>query len=293
VQIALSGGGKTLAWKTGPMKPGASKRFTVDPGGQAVEYSGTLTVKYPPRSGQDDASMELHFVAEVVKPLAINVSPGDLDLQHGKLQLTANRPLGKAEVTLTGEDGGELASGEASATAAPPGQPFTVTWKPTSAPVLKLHLQVTDVDGFYGGLDLFPWRVDVPHQDVNFASGSAAIPPSESGKLDAALQQILPQVAKARAFADVRLFVVGHTDTVGGDASNQKLSEERARAIAGYFRAHGLNIGISYAGLGEKALLVNTPDETDEPRNRRAEYVLSVGEPTIAHASAPPGWKRL
>ena len=35
------------------------------------------------------------------------------------------------------------------------------------------------------------------------------------------------------------------------------------------------------AGLGEDELLVDTPDNTDEIRNRRAEYVVSVDAPPL------------
>lgn len=293
VVVELQGGGKTLHFAAGPLKPGQVKRFTIDPGNAAVEYTGTLTVKYPPKENKDDVSMELKFVAEVVRPLAVNVSPGDVDLEHGKLTLTANRPVASAEVTLTDEDGYPVASGRTEPKGVAPGAPIAVTWKVPKSKVLKLHLQVTDADGFYNGVDLFPWRVDVPHQDVNFPTGSAAIPAGETAKLDAALEQIQPQVQRAKRFADVRLYVIGHTDTVGDDASNQRLSEERARSIAGYFKAHGVGVPIFFTGMGEKAPLVPTPDNTDEPRNRRAEYVLSVGEPAVAHATAAASWKRL
>lgn len=293
VVIDLEGGGRKLHFAGGPLRPGQVKKFSIDPGSQAVEYTGSLTVKYPAKAGKDDASMPLHFVAEVVRPLSVYVSPGDVDLEHGKLTLTASRPVARAEVMLYDEDGNPIGGGKLEPKGAGAGAPLAVTWKPPSSKVLKLHLQVTDVDGFYDGLDLFPWRVEVPHQDVNFATGSAAIPPAEAPKLDAALQQILPQIARARRWADVRLYVVGHTDTVGDDGSNQRLSEQRAASIAGYFRAHGVSIPIEFAGLGEKAPRVPTPDDTDEPRNRRAEYILSVGAPEVAHASAAPTWKTL
>ena len=74
----------------------------------------------------------------------------------------------------------------------------------------------------------------------------------------------------------VKLFVLGYTDTVGNSAANQALSVRRACAIAAYFRAAGVKIPIRYAGKGEDALLVLTPDETDEVRNRRARYLLAV-----------------
>ena len=68
--------------------------------------------------------------------------------------------------------------------------------------------------------------------------------------------------------------MAGHTDTVGSSAKNRKLSLDRARAIGRYLRAKGIAIPIAVAGYGEDVLKVRTPDATDEPANRRADYVL-------------------
>ena len=38
---------------------------------------------------------------------------------------------------------------------------------------------------------------------------------------------------------------------------------------------------------------VPTPDETDEPQNRRAEYVLAAEPPSMNVAGSSKGWKRL
>ena len=79
----------------------------------------------------------------------------------------------------------------------------------------------------------------------------------------------------------VKLFIAGHTDTVAGAKYNLNLSRERARAIAGWFKRRGLSIPIYAEGFGEYAPLVKTPDETEEPRNRRVDYILAVDIPAI------------
>ena len=112
-------------------------------------------------------------------------------------------------------------------------------------------------------------------------------------KLDSSLALIQAAVKKAGRFAELRVYVAGHTDTVGSDESNQALSEARARSIGAYFAAHGLRVPVYYAGFGEKALAVPTPDETAEPGNRRAEYIVAITDPPIAHATVPAHWKRL
>ena len=69
--------------------------------------------------------------------------------------------------------------------------------------------------------------------------------------------------------------IVGHTDTTGSAAANDALSLQRARTVSRWLDslalpAHRLNV----SGRGERQLLVQTPDETDEPRNRRVEITV-------------------
>lgn len=64
----------------------------------------------------------------------------------------------------------------------------------------------------------------------------------------------------------------GHTDNVGSDASNQKLSELRAKAVKEWLTAHGIESNrLSVRGYGESRPI--TTNETEEGRriNRRVE----------------------
>ena len=55
--------------------------------------------------------------------------------------------------------------------------------------------------------------------------------------------------SKHAGLGKVTLFVLGHTDTVGSDESNLALSRKRARAIAAWFKGHGLGIAIAVDAL--------------------------------------------
>lgn len=80
---------------------------------------------------------------------------------------------------------------------------------------------------------------------------------------------------RARARPSVDVSVIGHTDTVGRPEANAALSERRAAAIATQLRTMGLQAGgIVIEAHGERNLLVPTPDETAEPRNRRVEITI-------------------
>ena len=79
--------------------------------------------------------------------------------------------------------------------------------------------------------------------------------------------------AKTQGSASV--LIVGHTDTVGSNSYNQKLSECRANAAKSGLVAKGIGEGqISATGRGETELLVKTGDGVKEPQNRRATIDL-------------------
>ena len=70
--------------------------------------------------------------------------------------------------------------------------------------------------------------------------------------------------------------IVGHTDTVGSNAANQKLSECRANAAKANLTGKGVAEGaISTSGKGESELTVQTGDNVKEPQNRRATVDLN------------------
>ena len=86
------------------------------------------------------------------------------------------------------------------------------------------------------------------------------------------LKKVFEEIAR-RPGAEVQ--ITGHTDTVGSDADNDKLSLVRARDILEALVGQGLNPSISRAvGRGKRELLVPTPDNTAEPRNRRVEIIV-------------------
>ena len=79
--------------------------------------------------------------------------------------------------------------------------------------------------------------------------------------------------AKSSGSAAVR--IVGHTDTSGSAAYNQKLSECRANAAKTNLVGKGVSEGaISTSGKGESELMVQTGDGVKEPQNRRATVDL-------------------
>lgn len=73
----------------------------------------------------------------------------------------------------------------------------------------------------------------------------------------------------------VDMSIIGHTDTAGKAELNEALALKRANEIAGILKDKGLAVNaLSVESHGERNLLVQTPDETPEPRNRRVEISI-------------------
>jgi len=84
---------------------------------------------------------------------------------------------------------------------------------------------------------------------------------------------------------NVIIKVVGHTDALGSDAYNIRLSKKRAKAAVSYLKNHGISVdrikATLYQGEGEPAVPNKNPDGSDNPtnrqKNRRVEfYVVGV-----------------
>jgi iron complex outermembrane receptor protein len=91
--------------------------------------------------------------------------------------------------------------------------------------------------------------------------------------------EIVDQAAKNAAPAKVtQLTVTGHTDTVGSDAYNMRLSKRRAESVASQLEKDGIPSNeIEIVAKGKRDLLVPTKDGVREPQNRRVQIVYSGG----------------
>ena len=88
----------------------------------------------------------------------------------------------------------------------------------------------------------------------------------------ARVPEVLAAVTK-RIAPDVS--IIGHTDTTGTSRSNVELGLRRATLIRSLLVEAGLDPSlVETASHGETDLLVTTPDDTAEPRNRRVEVIV-------------------
>jgi outer membrane protein OmpA-like peptidoglycan-associated protein len=90
--------------------------------------------------------------------------------------------------------------------------------------------------------------------------------------------RIVDQAAANAGPAKVtQLTVTGHTDTVGSDAYNIRLSRRRAESVAAQLEKDGVPASeIQIVAKGKRDPLVPTADGVKEPQNRRVQIVYDA-----------------
>ena len=202
----------------------------------------------------------------------------------------ADRPLGEAMISVYGAHGALLA--EAQADLADPLRP-RFRWDAKGQVVVRMVVLAQDELGFRTELELLPWEYRVPHEDVVFPTNGSDVAEAEVGKLEQTWSAIAEAIGLYGDVIPITLYIGGYTDTVGDPASNQALSERRARSIAAWYRKRGFTGPIFYQGFGEAALAVPTGDNVDQQANRRAVYLLTVTTPSASADFPRAAWKRL
>lgn len=105
-------------------------------------------------------------------------------------------------------------------------------------------------------------------QKVTFDRGTSSIA--------AASQPTLEQLIRDfQACADANLIVEigGHTDSRGGELSNQRLSEDRARAVLDFLYAGGVpSVAMRAVGYGESAPIADNSTSEGRSQNRRITF---------------------
>ncbi len=122
------------------------------------------------------------------------------------------------------------------------------------------------------GPDGCPVPVSIDLKGVNFDFDKATLRPDAVAILSEATEIL-------KRYPDLRVEVAGHTDSIGTDAYNQKLSERRAKAVYDYLTSNGVDASrlVGPIGYGEsRPIAPNTnPDGSDNPegraKNRRTE----------------------
>jgi outer membrane protein OmpA-like peptidoglycan-associated protein len=286
--------GQTTRARFGVLARGASRTVALPAVPGRRRYTGKVVVT---RAGRTSES-PLTFETVVAPRLEISIDKARVDLANRRLEVRLSRPAARAEIKVVGAIGGSpLVETEQDLGGRPAGEILKISWPAPAAQadaeIGRIDLRLHDTDGFHAGISLYPWSVHIPHEEVNFATDSAAVAASEEPKLEASYRKIAEALARHRELGPIKVYIAGHTDTVGKDTYNLQLSERRARAIAAWFRRRGLRLPILYEGFGEYALREATPDETGQIRNRRVDYILAVEDPVLGATRFRASWKTL
>ena len=107
-------------------------------------------------------------------------------------------------------------------------------------------------------------------QAVQFETGSA--------KLKTSSYDILDQIADILVrYSDYGLDISGHTDDVGDEDNNLRLSQQRAEACFNYFLSAGIDRGrMNYVGYGESQPRAGNETAIGRRRNRRVEFDMRI-----------------
>jgi outer membrane protein OmpA-like peptidoglycan-associated protein len=139
------------------------------------------------------------------------------------------------------------------------------------------------------GLNGSTTRITVLSDDEvqkQFGSILLALPPApkhfilffrfESDELTDESRALVPDILRAvKEWPSPEVVATGHTDTTGTSASNFELGMKRATMVRALLADAGLDpASVEVTSHGEAALLVRTPDDTYEPRNRRVEITI-------------------
>ena len=174
------------------------------------------------------------------------------------------------------------------------GERTKITWEQNlPGNIFRIDAKAYDAFGYWAGVEIIPWTLQIPHEDVVFGSGSHVIVAEELPKLEPAWKEIVKAVKKYGQWVECSLYIAGYTDTVGDRSSNQGLSERRALALVTYFKEQGAAFPMFYRGYGESVLAVPTEDNVGLEANRRAVYVITAGPPPGGRDTPGGGWKRL
>lgn len=102
---------------------------------------------------------------------------------------------------------------------------------------------------------------------ILFDSGKATIKPQSLGVINKIVNVL-------KENPDWEFEIIGHTDNDGDNASNQKLSENRAKAVKEAIVSQGIKANrLSTSGKGESAPLNTNSSAEEKANNRRVEFI--------------------
>ncbi len=251
------------------------------------EFNCRVTIKA--KSGMSEyTARNMHVIrsgAAAKTPISLDVDLneiGSLTPKTDHVLLKASAPFRRVTLNVYAEDASIIDSVDKEVGSV---KNYRLGWTPSEKTPSVLEIKILNDANNWASATIASFVI--AHTDVVFDTNKYNIRKDQEQYLVEPLQDIKDKIEKFDKVA-VKLYITGHTDTVGSMADNDKLSMNRAKAIAGWFAKHGLKIPIYYRGVGERALFEHTPDNTENQANRRAVYHLTNSTPDDGLG----GWKQ-
>ena len=139
---------------------------------------------------------------------------------------------------------------------------FSRGFKPDTADVFKDRLKKVP-------LAILKKDAVVQLQDITFETGKADLKPDSNEELDRL-------VSLLEGNQTIKVEISAHTDDVGNDDSNLKLSEKRAKTVVNYLTGKGIKADrMTAKGYGETQPLVENDSDENKAKNRRVQFKIN------------------
>lgn len=139
---------------------------------------------------------------------------------------------------------------------------FSRGFKPDTADVFKDRLKKVP-------LAILKKDAVVQLQDITFETGKADLKPESNEELDRL-------VSLLEGNQTIKVEISAHTDDVGNDDSNLKLSEKRAKTVVDYLTKKGIKGDrMTAKGYGETQPLATNDTDENKAKNRRVQFKIN------------------
>lgn len=147
----------------------------------------------------------------------------------------------------------------------------------------KMDKQAKEIEAAIPGAEVIPAGEGII---VKFDSG-LLFDFNKSTLSATAKQNIDNLAASLNKYPDTDILVVGHTDAIGTDAVNDRISLERANAVVSYAISKGVaGSRLRASGKGKTEPIASNDTEAGRSQNRRVEIVIVANDAMKAQAKA-------
>ncbi len=196
-------GGRTIRLRSGKIMLGSRKVLSFKHAVGTRKWKAEFSVV---TSGGEKGSFTLSFETTVFPAIAMKIMKKDVNLEEHYLELTLNQPAGKVDLQVVGDNGKQVYKDATQFDGESAGTRLRVEWEqPAGVAVLKLNIRAWSVFGFWTGMEVTPFEIEIPHEDVVFGTGKWAITPEQAPKIDRTLSLLAEKIKRYGGLVKLQL----------------------------------------------------------------------------------------